>query len=706
MTGKIQALHLERRAYVYVRQSTAMQVFENTESTKRQYALVDRAHALGWPEHAVEVIDEDLGRSGASEDGRTGFARLAEAVANGEAGAIVALEVSRLARCSQDWQRLLALCAVAQVVVIDEHAVYDPQNCDDKLLLDFKGTMSEAELHWLGLRLTGARRSKARRGELRMLPPTGYVWGERGMELDPDEAVQQAVRTVFERFAIEPSAGAVVRWARRTGFRMPTRHSHADGTSELVWKSLGSSRLVELLHHPVYAGCYVYGRRPQRKILVDGEIRCVRRLACPDEWLARIEGAHPGYITWQTYSSNLKKLRDNTAQFHPVSPGPPREGSAMLAGILVCGRCGRRMRPTYWRKSEDDDRFSYSCLGEHDRGAPRCWAVKGPPIDEAVEKLFLTTMVPDELELCLAVEREVGAQADSLDDQWRLRLEKADYEARCAERRYKAVDPDNRVVARTLENDWEQRLRELEEVRRHYDAAKRDHRVQLSEADRARIRELASDLPAVWRAPTTKLAERKAMLREVFEAVTLHPIDVPERQTLIRAQWQSGAITELKIDRPTRIDSRRTPKGAITRVRELAAEGLHDEDIADQLNAEEIATATGGRWTIHSVRWARRKYAIVRLHEDRPRSIPLPDRHPDGRYSVRGAMKRFGVSDTVIRRWIKDGLIDSSREDFKRRRDVYWLRIDDEDAKRLEKVAARSRKHRSARKRRSGGFAS
>jgi DNA invertase Pin-like site-specific DNA recombinase len=431
MRDKIQALHLKRRAYVYVRQSTATQVFANTESTARQYALVERARALGWPEDAVDVVDEDLGRSGSTADDRNGFRRLAEAVAHGRAGAIFTLEVSRLARSSQDWQRLLALCGVAQVVVCDEHAIYDPREADDKLLLDFKGTMSEAELHWLRLRLNGAQRRKAQRGEMHFAAPTGYVWGDGGFEMDPDLAVQRAMGMIFERFAAEPTANAVIRWAHREGFQVPTRRSFSDDTTALTWKPLSVSRLKEILKSPIYAGAYAYGRRCEKKILVDGEIRTARQSQSRHEWISLIEGSHLGYIPWETYLSNLDKLADNAAR--TTSRGAPREGHALLSGVLLCGRCGRRMRTIYSGKA--GNRWIYKCHGEQDRGARVCWMVSGHAIDAAVEDLLLRMIVPTELELSLAVEREVDAQAASLEGQWKLRLEQAEYEARRAERR-------------------------------------------------------------------------------------------------------------------------------------------------------------------------------------------------------------------------------------------------------------------------------
>jgi DNA invertase Pin-like site-specific DNA recombinase len=680
MTGKIQSLHLERRAYVYVRQSTTMQVLENTESTGRQYGLVERARALGWSADAIEVIDEDLGRSGATTKDRSGFGRLAEAVAHGRAGAIFAVEVSRLARSSQDWQRLLALCAVAQVVVADEHAVYDPQNCDDKLLLDFKGTMSEAELHWLRLRLTGAQRRKAGRGELRFHPPTGYVWGDHGLELDPDLAVRHAIAAIFARFSIEPTANAVVRWANQQGFLVPTRRSFADGTDELTWKPLGISRLKEILNSPIYAGAYAYGRRAEKRILVDGEIRSVRECRDPNDWVALIRGTHEGYLTWETYMRNRDKMRQNSARCS--EPGAPREGRALLAGILLCGRCGRRMRTTYPRGR--DDQWTYMCHGEQDRGAPICWSVRGRAIDAAVEALFLQMIIPGELDLTLAVEHEADAQAASLHEQWRLRLEKAEYEARRAERRYMAVDPDNRTVARTLEGDWEARLRDLEAVRQRHEAAKREHRVQLTDQDRRRIRELAQDLPAVWHAPTTRPADRKAMLRIAIEAVAVRPIDVPQRLTHIHVQWRSGAVDELTTPRPSSAEWHRTPGQVVERIRQLTARGLPDEKIVEHLRAEHVQSGSGRPWTANAVKHVRCKHSMERPARKPCGRAALPDRHPDGRYSMRGAIKRFGVSERQVSRWIGLGIIAAVREDFPPYRDVWWLTIDDVTARRLD----------------------
>jgi DNA invertase Pin-like site-specific DNA recombinase len=667
-----------------------MQVVEHVESKQRQYALADRAQSMGWSASAVEVIDEDQGKSGATAEGRHGFARLASAVADGEAGAIFALEVSRLARSSEDWQRLLALCAVAGVVVIDEQAVYDPANHDDKMLLELKGAMSEAELNWLRLRLVGGRRHKARRGELWSLAPVGYVWRDKAFALDPDEAVQRAVRSVFTRFAIEPSAYAVVRWANTTGLMFPARAAGDDGTGEVRWRPLTASRLCSALHNPIYTGTYVYGREPNKKVIVDGKIRVKRNLSAePHEWWAKLDGRHPAYIDWETYVANKKKLRDNLSPTKHTAgtTGAPREGAALLTGLLLCGRCGRRMRTDYATAAHR--RWSYVCEGEHRQASSICWSLPGHRLDEAVTKTFLERMVPAELDVSIAVERELAVEADALAEQWKARIEQARYEARRAERRYKAVDPDNRVVARTLESEWEEKLRQVEEIERDFAEARRARRIDLSAEDRASIRAIAHDLPALWRADTTPVSDRRAMLRTVIDVVAVSPIDIPHRETLVRVQWKSQHVTALRIPRPGRLA---TSDSARDRVQALVAKRMTDEQIAATLNGEKIQRASGKPWTPIAVRRVRQRLGLA-CGEARPTSRPVPDRHPKtGWYSIPGAVRVFGISRRIVRYWIDRDLV-RSQHDTVDGRVTRWLSIDDTLVKRLRSSKTRSAKH-------------
>jgi DNA invertase Pin-like site-specific DNA recombinase len=504
MSDKIQPTHLERRAIVYLRQSTLRQVHDNQESTARQYALGQRAVMLGWSPEKVDILDEDLGRSGTTTEGRTGFQRLAQDVAHGAIGAIFALEVSRFARSSADWHRLLDLCGLADVVIVDEQSAYTPRDPNDRLLLGLKGTMSEAEQYWMRLRLEGGKLSKARRGALHITPPTGYLWdaATSRFRMDPDESVQRAVRLVFERFRIDGSAHAGMRYLGRQDLQMPA----LDKTTGTVhWVIPSFSRVRDILRNPVYTGAYVFGRRSSRVGLVDGKIRRRIQRLPESAWKTCLRDHHPADISWEEFWANQRKLRGNRRS---GSPGAPREGSARLSGLAICGRCGRRMIASYGR---DDAHTTYTCapLVVRQGATSRCWSVAARAIDRAVAGLFLATIQIPELEIALAVARETERQAVEVDHPWALRRERLAYEARLAERRYKAVDPDNRVVARTLEREWNERLRELDQLESDYQAARRRQKLVLSEDDRARILALAKDLPGVWSAPTTRHAERK-----------------------------------------------------------------------------------------------------------------------------------------------------------------------------------------------------
>jgi hypothetical protein len=437
-----------------------------------------------------------------------------------------------------------------------------------------------------------------------------------------------------------------------------------------------------MLRNPIYAGCYVYGRSSTRELLVDGEPRRIRVEGNDaSAWLVCIADRHPGYITWDRYLANREKLRENTNRFGAVVRGAPREGPSLLSGIVVCGRCGRRMHPAYGPLGT----VRYQCTGERPTGGPGCWSLEGAPVDRLVEKLFLAAMVPQELELALAVEQQASEQADALTAQWRLRIERAEYEARLAERRYLAVDPDNRVVARTLEASWEERLRELERIRHGFEDARRDRRVDLTDADRTRIRALATDLAGVWRAATTEPEERQAMVRLVVEAVCLTPVDVPVRQTRVSIQWRSGAVTEQVVARAGRGDDRRTADDVIERLRELVAAGLRDEEVAERLNAEGIWPAADRPWTTSSASQARRRHQVPRVAPDRPRraNLPVPEVFDDGRYSVKGLARRMGVSQTVVRGWISRGLVAAERVPAERGQDAWRLTVGDDDRTRL-----------------------
>ncbi len=688
--SKIRRKHISRRAIVYLRQSTLRQVVEHSESTARQYALAVRAEALGWAKESIEVIDEDLGQSGATTEARAGFRRLAEDVGKGQIGALFALEVSRFARSSADWHQLLDLCGWGDVLIVDEQGVFDPKDPNDRLLLGLKGQMSEAEKYWMRLRMHGAKLSRARRGELPLIPPTGYVWEHVAGHLvfDPDEQVQAAMRLVFERFRTEGSAYGLRTWFIRNGLKLPVHH-RAD--AEVRWVNPRPRTVLDILHNPIYTGAYVYGRRESRTTLVDG-VRRTSTVALPrEQWRVCLQDRHPAYISWEEYLENEEKLRSNSAG--PTTPGGHRaalNGSALLQGLVLCGRCGGRMQVSYAGKTR---RVTYRCLSplRAGTGTSACWTVAGAAIDERVAATFMEAAQPPELELALAVSREAERQADKLDDQWRLRLERARYEARLVERRYKAIDPDNRIVARTLEAQWEERLRELQEAEREYERARKRNKVVLNDDDRRRILELARNLPRVWSAPTTSHQQRKNLLRILVREVTLTPIEIPERGTRVQVLWESGAVTEYRLCRARCVSGTQVDAETEERIRRRVLDGRYDEQIAEELNRDARTTGTQRRWDRKAVARVRRRLGVRRPGAT-PSHQPAPDRRGDGLYSTRAVAKCFGVQRRTVTRWAKIGLLEVVDGGGHGR--PAWFRLDEETVERLKAHVAKVSKFR------------
>ena len=513
--SKIQPDHLDRDAVIYVRQSSMMQVRDNTTSTLRQYDLVQRALSLGWPQERIYVIDQDQAHSGSSSIGRDGFQSLVAEVGLKHCGAILSLEVSRLARSCSDWYHLLEICALTDTLVIDEDGIYDPGHYNDRLLLGFKGTMSEAELHWLRQRLLGGKLTKAEHGELRFRLPIGLVYDLTGkVVLDPDEEVQAAVRLVFALFEQYGSALAVVKHFTQHHLRFPDRLWKRTRKGELVWEPLHSGRVLSLLHNPFYAGAYVYGRTKTRRHALPGEeprIKGRTRQVKREEWPIVLLDAHPGYITWEHFRHHQQVLDDNRTWRPEERRGVAREGSALLQGIVLCGVCGRRMHVRYLSNGTIP---SYECRQAHAQLAEKtCQTMRGDGIDQAVATCFLQAIQPAHLAVSLSTLDQLEARAKQLDRQWQLRLERVQYEADLARRRYTAVDPDNRLVARSLERDWNEKLTEVDQLQREYAVLPKPTALLITPQDRQRILALAQNVPVVWHAPTTSQAERKQLLR-------------------------------------------------------------------------------------------------------------------------------------------------------------------------------------------------
>lgn len=694
-TVRLRPDHLARRALISVRQSTLAQVRTHTASTARQYDLVQRARDLGWPAEQIRVIDQDQGRSGATAAGRDGFQEVVAAVGLGQAGAVFSLEASRLARASSDWYRLLEICALTDTLVIDEDGIYDPGQYNDRLLLGFKGTMSEAELHWLRARLLGGKLQKAQQGTLRVKLPTGLVYDPAGqVVLDPDEAVRHAIRLVFDLFAESASALAVVQHFATHRLLIPTRHWGGARDGEVAWEPLRHGRVLGILHNPAYAGAYVYGRTHTRTHLLPGEAPRITgrtRPVASTDWPIVRRDAHPGYVSWEQFQRNQQRLDDNRT-FRPEDAerrGAVREGAALLQGIVLCGRCGRRMAVRYVTVA-GSRRPIYTCDEVHAHLAgPTCQSVRGDGVDAAVAASFLEAIEPAELAVSLATLEQLEARARQIARQWQLRLEQARYEADLARRRVMAVEPEHRLVARSLEQEWNAKLAEVERLERESTTAPPPAVRVLGPAERQQILALAHDLPAVWRAPTTTAAERKQLLRCLVKDVTL----TKEATTIhIGIRWQTEACTTLTIPRPRRsADVRRTDPAVIERIRELAAQQT-DRAIADRLNQEGRVSGMQGWFTATKVQWLRYAHGIGSGCPDGPLACPAGQRG-DGRYSARAAAAQLNVSVATIAAWCAAGRVDGIQAVP---HGPWWVRLTPEDITVLRKPVRRRWTRRTA----------
>jgi DNA invertase Pin-like site-specific DNA recombinase len=642
---KVTADHLRRDAYLYVRQSTLRQVLENTTSTQRQYGLRQRATALGWPAAQIVVIDDDLGRSGATAEGRDGFQRLVADVGMGKAGIVIGLEVSRLARNNADWHRLLEICALTQTLILDEDGIYDPCAFNDRLLLGLKGQMSEAELHLLRARLRGGVLSKARRGELASPLPVGLVYDLAGkVVLDPDASVQQAIGHLFATFARTGSARATVKAFTTEGVLFPLRVRTGPNKGTLTWAPLRHHRVLQVLHNPRYAGAFVFGRRTQRKG-PGGTIRY--QLQARDQWLALIPEAHAGYISWADYENNQARLAECAqARGQDRRASPPREGPALLQGLVICGRCGDRMTVRYHHRGGVTVP-DYNCQRQGiSAGTPACASIPGQAIDRAISTLLLETVTPLALEVALTVQAELETRAAEADQLRRADVERARHAAELARRRYLAVDPGNRLVAATLEADWNDALRQLTAATEDYERRSAAARA-LTDADRAKITALAADFPALWSDPHTPDRERKRMVRLLLDDVTLARTSTG---IAVHIRFKGGQTTSLTIPAPMAApDLRRTPAPAIAAIDTLLSQHT-DQGVADTLNQAGTRSGTGQPFTAGMIRHIRQAHHLA-SREDRLRA--------NGLAGLGQTASRLGVSRTTIKKWAAEGRLTS-----------------------------------------------
>jgi DNA invertase Pin-like site-specific DNA recombinase len=681
---KIRPEHLDRQALIYVRQSTMMQVRDHTGSTTRQYDLTGRALALGWPQERIRLIDQDQGHSGASAVGRDGFQLLVAEVGLKRAGAVLCLEASRLARSCRDWYHLLEICALTDTLVIDEEGIYDPGQYNDRLLLGFKGTMSEAELHWLRQRLVGGKLAKAEQGKLRFRLPVGLLFDAAGqIILDPDEEVRGAVQLVFDLFANLHSALSVVTHFRTHQLRFPTRLNQRGRAGELVWEPLSEGRVLAILHNPFYAGAYVFGRTQTRTQLLPGEeprIKGRTRQIKPDQWPIVLLDDHPGYISWSQFRDNRQQLDDNRTWRAEEHRGAVREGAALLQGIVLCGRCGRRMSVRY---QPDGHTPCYECNQLHSHHAGRtCQSLRGDGADAAVAESFLAAIQPAQLEISLAALDQIEARARHSDRQWQLRLERVQYEADVARRRFVAVEPENRLVARSLERDWNEKLAEVERLQREYLARPANSLLSIGPEQRSRLLALAQDIPLVWRASTTTQAERKLLLRYLIKDVTLTK---GEETIHLTIRWQTEALTQLEIPRPQKSwEKNRTSSQAVALIRELAP-SHNDKQIATTLNEAGLRAGYGGEFTASKVLWIRYAHRIpLGCRESPAHSDDQP--RGDGRYSAKAAANILNVDVSTIADWCREGRLDSIRAEPNSPR---WIKLSPEIIAELRKPVRR-----------------
>lgn len=648
MSQKVRTSHLRRDAYLYVRQSTIQQVFENTESTQRQYALRQRAVALGWPQERIVVIDTDLGLSGASAADREGFQKLVTEVGMGRAGIVLGLEVSRLARNSADWHRLLEICALRDTLILDEDGIYDPAQFNDRLLLGLKGTMSEAELHVLRARLRGGLLNKARRGELEFALPVGLIHDATGkVILDPDVEVQQSVRLLFQTFRRQGSALATVKSFREQGLLFPRRLRAGARRGELVWAPLDLSRVLRALHNPRYTGAFVFGRTRSHKT-VDGRIT-IESLP-EDEWLVLLRDANPGYITWEEYQENIRRLRESAQGYGgDRRRSPPREGPALLQGLVMCGVCGRRMTVRYHSQSKGLVP-TYLCQQEVKDAEPICQSIPGSGIDQAIGELLLEVVTPVALEVALAVQEELRARAQEADRLRRTRVERARYEAGLAERRYLHVDPANRLVADALEADWNAKLRDLVEAQQEYEQQRETDRLSLTEDQRTRVAALATDFPQLWRDARTSDRERKRMTRLLIEDVTLSK----GADILLQVRFKGGATRELHLPLPLNAWRLRQTDEAVVAQIDALLERHTEGEIAVILNEQGYRSGSGKVFHLEIISKLRRAYGLKTRYE-RLREAGL--------LTKKEIATRLGVSVSTVDIWRTHGILRARRYD-------------------------------------------
>jgi DNA invertase Pin-like site-specific DNA recombinase len=681
---KLHPWHHERLAVVYVRQSTVQQVLDHQESTRLQYGLVSRAQALGWAADRILVIDEDQGKSGTSAQGRAGFQRLVSEVSLDHVGMIFGVEMSRLARSNKDWHQLLELCALFHTLIADLDGIYDPVQYNDRLLLGLKGTMSEAELHILKQRMHQGRLSKAKRGELQFALPIGYVWSLAGeIQFDPDEQVQQVVRLIFRTFEDLGTLGGLVRYLAHHQIQLGVRVREGPGKGELVWRRPNRATLQMMLKHPLYAGSYVYGRRqedPRRK--QPERPRTGRVLMATNEWLVLLPNHCAAYISSEQYERNQARLQANRARADAM--GVARSGSALLAGLVVCARCGCRLTVHY---DDGGTRLhTYECVERWTHyGEAKCQHLAGPCLDTFVSQQVLAALEPVALELSLTATARLEQERAELDRLWQQRRERAAYDVERAARQYHAVEPEHRLVARTLEHVWEEKLAAQQQLEEEYHRFIQHKPRLLSETEREAIRHLATDIPALWVAPTTTAADRKEIIRQVVEQVRVDVQGSSER-VKVRIEWIGGGHSEGVVIRPVgKLIELSTYPQICQLVQEWTEAGWAAPAIAQALSDAGYCSAHAtSRFGAQTIRKVQRQLA---LRAPRPRVRPRDGLLPNEWWPAE-LVRALEIPRASLYHWIRQGLVRARQLDEPLHRWVVWA--DEAEQERLRQYHQRA----------------
>jgi DNA invertase Pin-like site-specific DNA recombinase len=663
--GKIQSHHRERTAIVYIRQSTLQQVERNKESTKLQYALKDKACAIGWAKEKVIIIDEDLGRSGANAEGRPGFQKLVTEVSLNHVGIILGIEISRLARSCRDWHQLLEVCSLFQTLIADTDGIYDPSNYNDRLLLGLKGTMSEAELHVIKQRMLAGKKAKARRGELGLQLAMGYIRHPSGEIIkDPDEQAQSTIFLIFKLFDKYRTINAVLKHLVKNNIQMPHRERSGLTKGDLIWRRPNRVTLGNLFHNPIYAGAYVYGRRPtDPRKKKPGRPSTGRTVTKQSDWEVLIKDKVPSYITWAEYERNERQLLMNSSK----GVGVAKHGTALVAGLVICGRCGLRMSASY---SDNGSKLRYSCSRESiDYGGDLCQSLIGKSLDKIIEKSILETMQPCALEISLKAAEDLEQNRKQNLNYWQQRLERTQYETQRAYRQYNSVEPENRLVVRTLEKKWEEALSAETKLKQDYDSYLTIQPTILSTKEREQIRKLASDIPMLWNSSTTTQAQRKNIIRILIERVIVTIKDNTEK-VQVEIHWAGGHKTSKIFDRPVaKIEQLSYYQELLQRVATLYNESNHHEEIANILNTEGWCTAKQrSGFTANTVRTLLRRKKITGKKKTQSKIVE----RENNELTINELSNKLNIPEPTLYKWIRLGKL-IARKDTSTSGQGIWL---------------------------------